>query len=191
MSSDEDSEFETFRSEHRNPLDSWKTSSHYNLRRMVGRGSYGEVVEALDTRSQESVAIKRVQDIIDSILDAKRIYREIHILRSLSHPNIVRLLDVEAPHLQSPDDLLNTSSSRHRKNKQQPHHHPSAKRGRTADRALDDLYLVFELVDTDLNKLLLSSQYLSTLHVQTFLYQILLGLYYLHSANVIHRLVST
>jgi serine/threonine protein kinase len=62
-----------------------------------------------------------------------------------------------------------------------------AKRGRTGDRSLDDLYLVFELVDTDLNKLLLSSQYLSSLHIQTFLYQILLGLHSLHSANVIHR----
>ena len=32
-------------------------------------------------RSKQPVAIKRVQDIVESILDAKRIYREIHILR--------------------------------------------------------------------------------------------------------------
>lgn len=52
---------------------------------------------------------------------------------------------------------------------------------------LRDLYLVFEYVDTDLFKLLLSPQFLTTAHVQYLLYQILLGLHYIHSANVIHR----
>jgi serine/threonine protein kinase len=98
------------------------------------------------------------------------------ISRHTSHPNIVRLLTVEAPHLRPTNTILRDASNS-----------SSAKRGRPTDHSLDDLYLVFELVDTDLNKLLLSSQYLSTLHIQTFLYQILLGMLYLHSANIIHR----
>jgi mitogen-activated protein kinase 1/3 len=65
------------------------------------------------------------------------------------------------------------------------------KRSRTkeiqTDNSLDDLYLVFEYVDTDLNRLLGSAQYLSPAHIQTFLYQLLVGLKYIHSANVIHR----
>jgi serine/threonine protein kinase len=81
-SSDEgyNDDFEDFTNQ-RDPLASWQSSKSYSLRRVIGRGSYGEVVEAMDTRTKEPVAIKRVQDIIDSILDAKRIYREIHILR--------------------------------------------------------------------------------------------------------------
>ena len=46
---------------------------------------------------------------------------------------------------------------------------------------------MFRYVDTDLYKLILSPQYLSTKHIQTFLYQILCGLRYLHKLNVIHR----
>jgi mitogen-activated protein kinase 1/3 len=42
-------------------------------------------------------------------------------------------------------------------------------------------------VDTDLYKLIMSPQYLTTAHIQTFLYQMLKGLKYLHSASVIHR----
>lgn len=99
----------------------------------------------------------------------------LNVHRHISHPNVVSLLTVEAPHLMSTQVTRDSESS-------------SAKRGRPTDRSLDDLYLVFELADTDLNKLLLSSQYLSTLHIQTFLYQILLGVHYLHSANIIHRL---
>lgn len=50
-----------------------------------------------------------------------------------------------------------------------------------------DLYLVFEFLDTDLHKLIMSPQYLSIRHIQVFLYQLLCGLKYIHSANVIHR----
>ena len=42
-------------------------------------------------------------------------------------------------------------------------------------------------VDTDLYKLIMSPQYLTTEHIQTFLYQMLAGLKFLHSACVIHR----
>ena len=42
-------------------------------------------------------------------------------------------------------------------------------------------------VDTDLYKLIMSPQYLTTEHIQTFLYQMLMGLKYIHSASVIHR----
>ena len=50
-------------------------------------------------------------------------------------------------------------------------------------------YLLAHLidVDTDLYKLIMSPQYLTTEHIQTFLYQMLAGLKYLHSSSVIHR----
>ena len=46
---------------------------------------------------------------------------------------------------------------------------------------------VFEYVDTDLYKLILSPQQLSNDHIETFVYQLLLSLKYLQSAHVIHR----
>jgi serine/threonine protein kinase len=51
----------------------------------------------------------------------------------------------------------------------------------------DDLYVVFELMETDLASIIKSPQPLSNHHVQFFLYQILRGLKFLHSAGIIHR----
>ena len=50
-----------------------------------------------------------------------------------------------------------------------------------------DLYVVTSLMDTDLHKVIRSPQPLSDQHVQYFLYQLLRGLKYIHSANVLHR----
>ena len=49
------------------------------------------------------------------------------------------------------------------------------------------LYLVLDLMETDLHKIIQSPQGLSVDHVRWFLYQILRALKYLHSANVVHR----
>lgn len=53
--------------------------------------------------------------------------------------------------------------------------------------SFNDLYLVYELMDTDLHQIIKSSQSLSNDHVQYFILQLLSGLKYLHSANVLHR----
>lgn len=50
-----------------------------------------------------------------------------------------------------------------------------------------DLYLVFEYMDTDLSNIIKSNQYVQTEHIQFILYQILCGLKFIHSCNVIHR----
>lgn len=50
-----------------------------------------------------------------------------------------------------------------------------------------DLYIVFEYVATDLQKLINSNQHFTNLHIQFFLYQILCGTRYIHSSNIIHR----
>ncbi|XP_043701390.1 mitogen-activated protein kinase 3-like [Telopea speciosissima] len=53
--------------------------------------------------------------------------------------------------------------------------------------AFCDVYIASELMDTDLHQIIRSNQELSEEHCQYFLYQILRGLKYIHSANVIHR----
>lgn len=44
-----------------------------------------------------------------------------------------------------------------------------------------------EFVETDLNKVISSSQFFQIEHVQFIIYQILCGLLYIHSAGIIHR----
>lgn len=48
-------------------------------------------------------------------------------------------------------------------------------------------YVLTELMQSDLHKIIVSPQPLSADHVKVFVYQILRGLKYLHSANVLHR----
>ncbi|KAL9689898.1 hypothetical protein QQ045_010289 [Rhodiola kirilowii] len=50
-----------------------------------------------------------------------------------------------------------------------------------------DVYLVYELMDTDLHHIIKSSQPLSGDHCKYFIFQLLRGLKYLHSANILHR----
>lgn len=51
----------------------------------------------------------------------------------------------------------------------------------------NSLLLRMQAYDTDLQKLLSSRQVLSSDHVKYILYQILCGLHYVHSANIMHR----
>ena len=51
----------------------------------------------------------------------------------------------------------------------------------------DEIYAVFELMETDLGSIIKSQQELSLDHIQFFLYQILRGMKYVHSAGILHR----
>jgi len=116
------------------------------------------VISAQDTRKEGSkVAIKKVPKAFQDEIDAKRILREIKLLKSFDHENIISICDmISPPSLTYIDDF-------------------------------DDVYIVSELMETDLHRIIYSKQDLSNEHVQYFLYQILRGLKCLHSANVLHR----
>ncbi|OMJ78032.1 hypothetical protein SteCoe_22275 [Stentor coeruleus] len=51
----------------------------------------------------------------------------------------------------------------------------------------NDIYIVTDLMDTDLRRIIHSKQALSNEHIQYFMYQILRGILYAHSANIIHK----
>jgi len=51
----------------------------------------------------------------------------------------------------------------------------------------EELYIVMEICDSDLKKLCRTDVTLSTLHINTLLYNLLVGLRYLHSAGIYHR----
>ena len=52
---------------------------------------------------------------------------------------------------------------------------------------LEEIYLISELMETDLSSIIKSSQPLSDEHCQFFLYQLLRGMKYLHTAKILHR----
>lgn len=67
----------------------------YHSLKPVGAGSYGLVVSAEDTVTGEMVAIKKIADTFRDLVDAKRIMREIMLLRKLGdHENIISLVDI-------------------------------------------------------------------------------------------------
>ncbi len=55
------------------------------------------------------------------------------------------------------------------------------------DEILGDIYLVTELMETDLNRVIRSKQELTEEHIAYFTYQILRAFKFIHSAKVIHR----
>jgi len=50
-----------------------------------------------------------------------------------------------------------------------------------------EIYIVMEICDSDMKKLCKANVTLSPLHINTLLYNMLVGLKYLHSANIYHR----
>ena len=51
----------------------------------------------------------------------------------------------------------------------------------------EEIYAVFELMETDLGSIIKSKQELSVDHIQFFLYQMIRGMKYCHSAGILHR----
>ncbi|CAM9448174.1 unnamed protein product, partial [Phaeothamnion confervicola] len=63
---------------------------------LLGKGSFGVVVAALDEKTGEKVAIKKIKPVARDAWDAKHILREVRIMRLLAdHPNIITLLDLD------------------------------------------------------------------------------------------------
>lgn len=126
----------------------------YEFIKRLGQGAYGVVCSCLDKEQNKKVAIKKITNAFEDLIDAKRIVREIKLLRFFQQKNIIGLLDVAKPE------------------------------NRTG---FDDIYFVTELMETDLYKVIYSKQNLTDEHIQYFIYQILAGTNYIHSANVVHR----
>eukprot|EP01010_Urceolus_cornutus_P003009 NODE_402_length_1697_cov_269.851335_g321_i0.p1 GENE.NODE_402_length_1697_cov_269.851335_g321_i0~~NODE_402_length_1697_cov_269.851335_g321_i0.p1 ORF type:complete len:449 (+),score=117.85 NODE_402_length_1697_cov_269.851335_g321_i0:73-1419(+) len=85
-------------SEIQEQLSKWD-SKRYKLESAIGRGSYGTVLQAIDTITDKRVAIKSVSsDIFKDGFLAHRIMLEIAILGHFRHhPNLVGLLDIIRP----------------------------------------------------------------------------------------------
>lgn len=130
--------------------------SKYQITSILGKGSYGIVCSAINTRikGKPSVAIKKVSNIFTKEVLLKRAIRELKLMAYFKgHKNIINLLDLDLVYI----------------------------------RPYDGLYCFQELVEYDLSKVIHSSVQFSEFHIQCFMYQILCGVKYIHSADVIHR----
>ena len=67
----------------------------YEPVKVLGAGSYGKVIEAIDKTTKNKVAIKKVNELFEDIVDSKRVLREITLLRFMKNQFIVELLDIE------------------------------------------------------------------------------------------------
>lgn len=67
--------------------------SRFRLIKKLGAGSYGSVYAAKDTKTNRVVAIKIIEHLFDDLIDAKRVLREICLLRQMNSPHIVKMLE--------------------------------------------------------------------------------------------------
>ncbi|XP_015667631.1 mitogen-activated protein kinase 4 [Protobothrops mucrosquamatus] len=125
--------------------------------RPLGFGVNGLVLSAIDSKSCCKVAVKKIA--INDAQSLKHAFREIKIIRRLDHDNIVKVYDVLGPKgADLQGDLFK----------------------------FNVVYIIQEYMETDLARLLEQGP-LSEEHAKLFMYQLLRGLKYIHSANVLHR----
>jgi len=129
---------------------------YYTPTRILGKGAYACVCEAINKKTGKTVAIKKNKKVFQDLCDAKRILREIKLMMHFDHDDIVGLIGVIPPD----ESDINT---------------------------YEDVYLVMLRMETTLAKVIKSKQKLTERHYQFFVYQMLRGLKYIHSAGVIHR----
>ncbi|KAL4854890.1 Extracellular signal-regulated kinase 2 [Chlorella vulgaris] len=67
----------------------------YEVQQRLGKGAYGIVWKAVDKKTKEVVALKKIFDAFQNATDAQRTFREIMFLQEMNnHENIIRLLNV-------------------------------------------------------------------------------------------------
>ncbi|RXN02397.1 mitogen-activated kinase 14A-like protein [Labeo rohita] len=75
----------------------WDVPDRYASLKPVGSGAYGTVCSAIDQKTKEKVAIKKLYRPFQSLIHAKRAYRELRLLRHIQHDNVICLLNVFTP----------------------------------------------------------------------------------------------
>ncbi|KAM4737910.1 LOW QUALITY PROTEIN: mitogen-activated protein kinase 12-like [Anableps anableps] len=75
----------------------WDVPDRYTTLLAIGSGAYGTVCSAIDQKTKEKVAIKKLYRPFQSLIHAKRAYRELRLLRHIQHDNVICLLDVFTP----------------------------------------------------------------------------------------------
>ena len=72
----------------------WNLGDKYIIESQIGIGSYGCVVKAKNSKTNQIVAIKRIPKLFDDLVDCKRILREIIFLRKFQHENLIKIIEI-------------------------------------------------------------------------------------------------
>ncbi|KAK9958488.1 hypothetical protein ABG768_010604 [Culter alburnus] len=126
----------------------------------LGYGGNGLVFSAVDTDCDKRVAVKKI--VLTDPQSVKHALREIKIIRRLDHDNIVKVFETLGPSGRRLTEDVSSLTE------------------------VNSVYIVQEYMETDLCKVL-EQGLLSEDHARLFMYQLLRGLKYIHSANVLHR----
>ncbi len=147
----------------------WKVGDRYELVQVLGYGSYSCVCLAKDVYDGgRLVALKRIGNVLQSHDQTKRVLREIAVLRRVNHPNVIRLKDVFLqPSSTGQCRLIDTKLV-----------HCSV-----------DLYIATEFAEG--GDLYHMKGQLEPGDVVDIMWQLLLGLKYLHSMGIWHRDVKS
>ena len=67
----------------------------FHLQKKIGQGAYGVVFKAIDKKTKETIALKKLFGAFRDDTDSQRTFREVMLLQELNgHDNIIRLLNV-------------------------------------------------------------------------------------------------
>uniref|UniRef100_A0A673MDI1 mitogen-activated protein kinase n=1 Tax=Sinocyclocheilus rhinocerous TaxID=307959 RepID=A0A673MDI1_9TELE len=66
----------------------WEVPDKYLCLKQIGTGAYGSVCSAINNKSKEKVAIKKLHRPFQSEIFAKRAYRELSLLKHMKHENV-------------------------------------------------------------------------------------------------------
>lgn len=149
----------------------------YRVLKLLGSGAYGVVAACEDMRTGESVAVKKVPSYLSDVTDAKRVLREVKLMRHLSgSQRILGLVGLEGSGggYATPGLYLMVAAA--------PVPALASERA-----SIEDVYIVSALMDTDLHKVCYTKQKLTLSHAVFWMYQTLAALKTLHSASILHR----
>lgn len=134
----------------------------YERVKKIGQGTFGEVFYAKCKRTHKSVALKKVRMENEKEGFPMTALREIRILQSLSHDNVVKLIEI-----------CRSIPSQYNRDK-------------------GSIYMVFEFCEHDLAGLLTSPQLNFNLsEIKYLMQQLFKSLKYIHSRNILHRDMKT
>ncbi|KHJ96693.1 hypothetical protein OESDEN_03340 [Oesophagostomum dentatum] len=67
----------------------------YELQKRLGKGAYGIVWKAIDRRTKETIALKKIFDAFRNQTDSQRTFREVMFLQEFGrHPNVIKLFNI-------------------------------------------------------------------------------------------------
>ena len=137
---------------------SFEVDERYSLTTVVGHGAYGVVCAALDEVTHREVAIKRISRVFDDLIDGRRIWREMTVLRLLKQAKCRNVLKLHC--VLKPSEPIDT---------------------------FKDLYIVTDLYETDLYMLIRQKKEYKLTSLRNISAQILRALADMHAMGIIHR----